>query len=129
MGVKPMLSPMETPIILFRTLIEKIAISKDMEKRCVISVNVPSLFSTLSTILPRKKIFGKIHMIAHFSGNMRFIVLCCARDEIIQRKADCTPSSVYTVVYLDKNIFSFLLILLMISPRMVLINFRKKDWF
>ena len=55
MGKKPILSPTEMPIMLFRMRIRKIAMSKERQKRSVTSVNVSSLFLTFSTILPRKK--------------------------------------------------------------------------
>ena len=54
-GKRPILSPMEIPIIPFRMRIRKIAMSKDMEKRSVINVNVSILFRYFSTFLPRKK--------------------------------------------------------------------------
>ena len=52
---KPIPSPTEMPIMLFRMRIRKIAMSKEMLKRSVTSVYVSSLFWNFSTFLPRKK--------------------------------------------------------------------------
>ena len=50
-----MLSPIEMPITFFRMRVRKSAMSRDNEKRIVMTVNVSSLFFDFSAFLPRKK--------------------------------------------------------------------------
>jgi hypothetical protein len=54
-GTKPILSPIEMPMIVFRMRVRKIAMSKEKEKRIVITINFSRVCLDFSAFLARKK--------------------------------------------------------------------------
>lgn len=53
-GTNPILSPIAMPMTLFRMRVRKTEVSKEKEKRIVITENVSSICLDFSAILPRK---------------------------------------------------------------------------
>jgi hypothetical protein len=54
-GTNPILSPIEMPMTIFRMRVRKMAMSKEKEKRIVITVNVSNVCLDFSAFLARKK--------------------------------------------------------------------------